>query len=89
MAYLLEVHRKAGKFIGDLEPDRRQRVWEAINALKTDPRPPGCLKLTDFKPHGWRIRIGKLRVLYRIDDTSQSIRVFHVDSREDAYRKSR
>jgi mRNA interferase RelE/StbE len=87
MSYKLEVRRKTEKTIEDLPPEIRQRVWEHIEALKENPRPHSCLKLTEFKPDGWRIRVGKYRILYRIDDKAQRVSIFHADLRDDAYNK--
>jgi mRNA interferase RelE/StbE len=44
----------------------------------------GCLKLTGRE--GWRIRVGKYRVIYEIDDKERTITVLHVGLRRDVYR---
>jgi mRNA interferase RelE/StbE len=44
----------------------------------------GCLKLTGRE--GWRIRVGKYRVIYEIDDKERAITVLHVGLRRDVYR---
>jgi mRNA interferase RelE/StbE len=85
MGYRISVHRKAGRFIESQTPEVRQRLWDRINQLRDNPHPPGCLKLTDFKPDGWRIRVGKYRVLYQILDKELLVWVFQIDLRDDAY----
>ncbi|MBO1346276.1 MAG: type II toxin-antitoxin system RelE/ParE family toxin [Hormoscilla sp. GUM202] len=62
------------------------RVRDAIFALAEDPRPPGCLKLTNRE--GWRIRVGDYRVIYEIDDTENIVTILDVDRRRDVYRRS-
>lgn len=85
MHYRVSIARKARKFIDALPRQLRQRVVDRIYKLADNPRPPGCLKLTDFKPDGWRIRVGKYRILYQIVDDELLIWVFNVDLRDDAY----
>ena len=56
----------------------------AIDALTTNPRPPGVRKLRGAADL-WRIRIGDYRVLYRIDDQLHVVDVTHVRHRREAY----
>ncbi len=49
-----------------------RRIISRVEALATNPRPPGCVKLqgaTDL----WRIRVGDYRVVYSIDDTARLV----------------
>ncbi len=62
----------------------RRRVVAAIDALATDPRPPGCRKLED-RP-GWRIRIGNYRVIHQIEDTVRVVMIIESGHRRDVYR---
>jgi mRNA interferase RelE/StbE len=59
------------------------RIIKKIRFLSADPRPPGCLKLTDER--GYRIRIGDHRVLYRIDDASKRVYIYRIKPQKDAY----
>ena len=54
-----------------------------IDKLVDDPRPPGCLKLTD-RP-GWRMRAGNYRVVYEIFDAARQVIILHVGHRKDDY----
>ena len=59
-----------------------------ILALALDPRPAAARKLaeTDF----WRLRVGKLRVVYAIDDANALVIVLRVARRsESTYRRLR
>ena len=55
-----------------------------IHALAQNPRPPGCLKLSDRQ--GWRIRSGSHRIIYTIDDEKKVVTVLHIGHRRDVYR---
>ena len=57
----------------------------AIQALATNPRPPGCRKLEGSK-HDWRIRVGDYRVVYEIADQIRVVRVNRVRHRREVYR---
>ena len=56
-----------------------------IQALATDPRPPGCRKLTGLDDV-FRVRVGRYRVLYSIEDRRLVIIVLKVGDRKDVYR---
>jgi mRNA interferase RelE/StbE len=66
MTYIISILRRAQKELEDLPVDAYERIRDDINALADDPRPSGCLKLTNRE--GWGIRIGNYRVIYEIDD---------------------
>ncbi len=56
----------------------------AIAALAENPRPYGCIKLTDRD--GWRIRVGNNRVIYEISGGQLLVTVVRVGNRRDIYR---
>ncbi len=60
-----------------------ERVRDDIRALVENPRPPGCLKLTNRE--GWRIRVSNYRVIYEIDDEQKIITVLQIAHRRDVY----
>jgi mRNA interferase RelE/StbE len=53
-------------------------------ALRENPRPAKCLKLTGRE--GWRIRVRNYRVIYKIDDSEKLVTILHVGHRRDIYR---
>ena len=65
------------------KPDRR-RIVEKIASLSTDPRPPGCEKLSGHDQY--RIRQGNYRILYEIHDLKLIVVVVKVGHRRDVYR---
>ena len=64
--------------------DRYPAVRDTISALRSTPRPPGCVKLVD-RP-GWRVRVGEYRIVYDIDDPAQLVTIQAVDHRRNVYR---
>ena len=62
----------------------RQRIVRRIQSLEADPRPPGCEKLSGLEKY--RIRQGRYRVVYSIDDGILVVYVVKVGHRKDVYR---
>jgi len=84
MTYRLMILRRAQKELGQLPHEAYEQVRDAIMALGEDPRPRLCRKLTGRE--GWRIRVGRYRVIYEVDDSQQVVTVLHVGHRQDVYR---
>jgi mRNA interferase RelE/StbE len=84
MSYTISILRRAQKELDDLPADAYERIRDDIRALAEDPRPPGCLKLTNRE--GWRIRIRDYRVIYEIDDEQGIITILNIGHRRDVYR---
>ena len=63
----------------------RQRLARRIGALRTQPRPPGCQKLAGDEER-YRVRQGRYRVIYAIDDAERLVTVFRIGDRKDVYR---
>ena len=83
--YRVLLERTAEKDLARLSSAIHARVIAAIQALATNPRPPGCRKLAGSK-HDWRIRIGDYRVVYEIADQIRVVRVNRVRHRREVYR---
>ena len=62
----------------------RQRVVSRIRALASDPRPPGCEKLTGQERY--RVRQGTYRIVYSVEDDALVVYVVKVGHRSDVYR---
>ena len=60
------------------------KILERIEALAEDPRPPGCEKLSGQQKY--RLRQGRYRILYSIQDDELTIWVVKVGHRKDIYR---
>lgn len=61
-----------------------QKILRRIEDLAKDPRPPGHEKLTGQERY--RIRQGRYRILYSIQDRQLTIWVVKVGHRKDVYR---
>jgi mRNA interferase RelE/StbE len=83
--YRVFLERAAEKNLNRLSSEVHDRVITAIRGLASDPRPPGCRKLSGSK-HDWRIRVGDYRVVYEIADEIRIVRVNRVRHRREVYR---
>ncbi len=64
-----------------------QRILAAIRALATEPRPVGASRLEDDI---FRVRVGRYRVIYRVDDQDRLVEIGGVRRRtERTYRRVR
>jgi len=58
-----------------------RNILKKIEGLKEDPRPPGCEKLTGQERY--RLRQGRYRIVYSIQDTELTVWVVKVGHRKD------
>lgn len=85
MAYRVVLRRSAARELADLSQPIRGRLTRALDALSTDPRPPGA-KLLTGRERIWRLRVGDYRILYFVDDDVVTVLVVRIRHRGDAYR---
>ena len=85
MAYQILLRPRALRDLEGLPLKIKLRMEKAIDALRENPRPPGSKKLVGFEDE-WRMRVGRYRVLYMIDDRDRSVTVARVAHRREAYR---
>jgi mRNA interferase RelE/StbE len=83
--YRVLLERGAEKDLSRLGAHIHERAIKGIQALATNPRPPGCRKLTGSKCD-WRIRLGDYRVIYEIADQIRVVRITRVRHRREVYR---
>jgi mRNA interferase RelE/StbE len=84
LVYKIEIIRAAQKHIISFPIEAQKEIARAIDGLANTPRPSGCKKLrgTDL----WRLRIGRYRVVYLIDDEARLVTLVKVALRqEDTY----
>lgn len=82
--YSITFARSARKELEDLPNSLIKRIFTKIESLADKPRPNRCRKLQGFK-NLWRIRIGDYRVIYSIDDSSETIDIVAIRHRREAY----
>jgi mRNA interferase RelE/StbE len=61
-----------------------KRILQRIEMLREDPRPSGCEKLTGQERY--RVRQGRYRIVYSIQDQELSIWIVKIGHRKDVYR---
>ena len=83
-SYRLFIKPSAVKDIEALPKKDRGRVVAKVQSLASDPRPPGCEKLSGHEFH--RLRQGNYRILYAVHDTDLVIVVIKVGHRREVYR---
>ena len=84
MTHTIKYHHTVKKYVKKLQKTDRVRVVNAMQALKTDPYPHGSVKLNE---HFHRIRVGRYRVIYSVEDDVLMVIVCKVDKRsESTYR---
>ena len=83
--YRILIKPSAVKEIEAISPKKdRQRLVDRISKLSNNPRPPGCEKLSGQDKY--RIRQGRYRIVYSIEDQNLIVNVVKVAHRKDVYR---
>jgi len=83
-SYSLFLKRSAAKDLEAVAAKDRRRIVDRIQALATEPRPPGVEKLSGAEKY--RVRQGDYRILYTIDDGANTVVVVKIRHRRDVYR---
>ena len=78
------VKASAAKELDILPTKDRRRLVERILSLADEPRPHGSQKLAGHDKY--RLRQGRYRVVYLIDDAAREVTIFKVGHRRDVYR---
>ncbi len=86
--YRVEFAPPAQRQFRRLPPGVASRLRGPVFALAIDPRPPGATQIVGSRY--WRLRVGDLRIVYRIDDSARFVLVGRVARRaESTYRRPR
>ena len=86
MPYQIIIKPTAEKGMDKIPLPTRRRIADAIEELRSDPRPAGVVKLAGDE-NLWRIRIGDYRLVYEIHDDRLIVLVLRVAHRKDVYRR--
>ncbi len=86
--YSVRIKKSALKELESIakKADRR-RIIQRIESLAENPGPPGALKLSGLERY--RLRQGRFRILYTIEDTILIVYVIKIGDRKDVYRRIR
>ena len=86
MAYRVEIQRAAQKQLLSFSREAQVEIAKAIDDLENNARPAGYRKLRETGL--CRVRAGRYRVVYVIDDEAKVVTVVKVAiRREDTYRR--
>lgn len=80
--YRIELAPAAQRQVRRLAPGDARRVREALRNLVDDARPTGSVKLSGFVAV-WRIRAGRFRIIYEIDEGEGRLMVLRVARRDE------
>ena len=84
--YRLQIKESAAKELESIGTKKdRERIAIRINALATDPRPPGSEKLAGDE-NKYRVRQGNYRIVYSVDDRSRIVLITKIGDRKEVYR---
>ncbi len=83
-SYRVLVTAGAERELRNLPERERRRVTAGMLALADNPRPPGCQKLSGME--GYRLRVGRYRILYVVDDAPRTVTIYEIGHRREVYR---
>lgn len=85
MVYHIQVRRAAQKQLDELDDKEFKVVAGVICSLEKNPRPARVKKLSGS--NFWRVRVGRYRIVYTIDDQNLVVTIVRVAKRtESTYR---
>jgi mRNA interferase RelE/StbE len=82
--YSLVVKKSAERELRVIPKTDLRRITERLRALRSNPRPPGCEKLSGHDHY--RIRQGDYRMVYAVDDDAHVVTLVKVGHRREVYR---
>jgi len=83
-AYKIFFKKSVEKDFNVIPKKDLKKILDRIETLAEDPRPSGCEKLTGQQRY--RLRQGRYRILYSIQDDELTVWVVKVGHRKDIYR---
>ena len=83
-AYKIFFKKSVEKDLAAIPKKDLKRIIERIGGLAEDPRPKGCEKLTGQERY--RLRQGRYRMVYSIQDNELTVWVVKVGHRKHIYR---
>ncbi len=83
--YKIYFKKSVGKDFEGISKKDLEKIIAKIATLSHNPRPVGCEKLTGIERY--RLRQGRYRILYSIQDHELTVWVVKVAHRKDVYRQ--
>lgn len=84
--YELRVKASVAKDLRGIPKADVERILARMQALREDPRAPGCEKLSGAELY--RVRQGAYRIVYEIQNQAVIVEVIRVGHRREVYRGS-
>ncbi|MDD4859828.1 MAG: type II toxin-antitoxin system RelE/ParE family toxin [Dehalococcoidales bacterium] len=86
MSYQISIRHSAQKQLDKLSKQDFEPVSSVVSSLKREPRP---VKVKKLAASGlWRIRIGKFRIVYSVDDSERKVIIIRIARRaENTYKE--
>jgi mRNA interferase RelE/StbE len=81
--YSVFFKRSVEKDVQAIPQKELKRILQRIQLLREDPRPSGCEKLTGQERY--RLRQGRYRIVYSIQDDQLTVWIVKVGHRKDVY----
>lgn len=85
MSYSVIISKSIQKQISQLPASIKLKVQEKILALKSEPRPPGVVKLKGYN-YQYRLRVGDYRIRYEIFDEELKVQILQCKHRREVYK---
>ncbi len=85
MGYEVKFEKAALHHLKKFPVKTKIHVCKLINFLSENPRPPGCKKLQGIKTY-YRIRTGKYRIIYTIEDDIFTVTIIKIGARKNIFR---
>ena len=82
-AYKIYFRESVEKDFSPMPKEDVQKILRRIEALGEDPRPSGCEKLTGQERY--RVRQGRYRIAYSIQNEALTVWIVKVGHRKDVY----
>lgn len=84
MSFEVLLHPKVVDFLNKCDKHKRESILKKLNTLKENPRSIG--KPLNFYPC-WSLRIGKHRIIYKINEEKNTVYVADINHRKEIYTK--
>ncbi len=93
MEWSVKIHRKALKFLENLQKDEKNRISEKINELIHTLDKGSILthhldikKLRGKWSGFFRLRVGDIRIIFKIDLNKRELIIYHIHYRDKVYK---
>jgi mRNA interferase RelE/StbE len=86
VTFQIEIKPAAQRQIKKLPPSIQEKIFQALEELKFEPRPSNAKKMVG-EENAYRVRVGKYRIVYEIYERVLLVVVVQVGHRREIYRK--